>query len=76
MAKAWIHPEYHTDTTVQCICGNTMTVSAWVAGPVKVENCPKCHPTYTGKVETKVVRGRMEKFLEKQKRIDQLKTGK
>jgi len=73
MAKDGIHPRYHDDTQVQCICGNAMTVSSAVAWPIKIENCPSCHPTYTGKVETKVVRGRMEKFLEKQKRMEALK---
>lgn len=76
MAKAWIHPTYYDETKVQCICGNSMIVSAAVEWPIKVESCPSCHPTYTGKKESKVVKGRMEKFLEKQKRIDQLKADK
>jgi len=73
MAKTWIHPTYKDDVTVQCICWNSFTVAASVEGPIKVESCPKCHPTYTGKKETKVVKGRMEKFLEKQKRMDAMK---
>ncbi len=72
MPKANIHPTYHRGVQVQCICGNTHEINAAIAGPIKVESCPKCHPLYTGKKETKIVKGRMEKFLEKQKRIDAL----
>ena len=73
MAKKDLHPAYHEEVNVTCICGNTFTVSAAVAGPIKVESCPKCHPIYTGKKETRVVKGRIEKFLEKQKRMDAMK---
>lgn len=72
MAKAWIHPMYTDEVQVTCICGATFTVSAATKGPIKVETCPNCHPIYTGKKETKVIKWRMEKFLEKQKRIDSM----
>ncbi len=74
--KTWIHPGYNTGddaTKVVCICGHTFTVNSTVAWPIKLENCPNCHPTYTGKEQKIVVKGRMEKFLEKQKRIDAMK---
>lgn len=74
MAKTGIHPQYFDNVQVVCICGHTSTVSAAVAGPIKIENCPNCHPIYTGKKETKVVKGRMEKFLEKQKKIGALQS--
>ncbi len=71
--KKWIHPTYYDNVEVICICGNKFSVSwATVAWPIKVEACPACHPAYTGKKETKVVKGRLEKFLEKQKKIQQL----
>ncbi|MBP7847623.1 50S ribosomal protein L31 [Patescibacteria group bacterium] len=73
MAKKDIHPTYHQEVTVQCICGNSFKVNAAVEGPLKVETCPACHPIYTGKKETKVSKGRMEKFIEKQKKMDSLK---
>lgn len=72
MAKKDLHPVYHKDVQVTCICGNTFTVNAAVAWPLKVESCPKCHPTYTGKKETRVVKWRIEKFLEKEKKMKQL----
>ncbi len=72
--KKGIHPTYYENVEVICICGNHFNISwATVAGPIKVEACPACHPAYTGKKETKVVKGRLEKFLEKQKKIEQLK---
>ena len=72
MAK---QPVYHDDVKVVCISGHEFTVSATVPGPIKVESCPKCHEIYTGKKNEKVVKGRMEKYLEKQKRMDALKKG-
>lgn len=73
MAKKDLHPTYNQGVQVSCICGNTFTVNAAVKWPIKIESCPKCHPIYTGKKETRVVKGRIEKFLEKQKRMDALK---
>lgn len=74
MPKKEIHPVYHKDVQVQCICGNSFTVNAAVEGPMKVETCPSCHPIYTWKKETKISKGRMEKFMEKQKKMDALKS--
>lgn len=71
--KKDIHPAYHTGTKVVCICWVEHTVNAAIPGPIKVESCPKCHPTYTGKEQKVVVKWRMEKFLEKQKRMEAAK---
>lgn len=73
MPKDWIHPAYTDDVEVTCLCGASFTVNAAIKGPIKLETCPNCHPVYTGKKETKVIKGRMEKFLEKQKRMDSMK---
>jgi large subunit ribosomal protein L31 len=73
MAKDGIHPTYNREVEVACICGHNYKINAAVKGPIKIESCPNCHPLYTGKTETKVVKGRMEKFLEKQKRMDAIK---
>lgn len=67
--KKEIHPQYHTWTQVTCICGHSFQVNAAVPGPLKVEICPNCHPTYTGKEQKVVMKGRREKFMEKQKRM-------
>ena len=71
--KQKIHPEYKEGVEVDCICGNKFNINSTVEGPIKVESCPECHPTYTGKQETKVMKGRMEKFYERQKRVNQAK---
>lgn len=71
--KKWIHPNYNQDVQIVCICWNQFTVNAAVAWPVKVEICPACHPIYTWKVETKVVKWRMEKFLERKAKMTSLK---
>lgn len=71
--KKDIHPKYYKDVEVVCICGNKFTVSAAVQWPVKIESCPACHTIYTGKEKTIVAKGRMEKYLERQKKIDALK---
>lgn len=77
--KKDIHPKYYEEVIVNCLCGNSFTISATIPGPVKIESCPKCHTTYNKWVViNKVVKGRMEKFLEKQKKIEatQAKTQK
>jgi ribosomal protein L31 len=70
--KKDIHPKYYVDVAVECICGNKFTVNATVAGPIKVEQCQACHPLYNAwKIITKVSRGRLEEFKERQKRMDE-----
>jgi len=72
--KKGIHPQYHKDVAVQCICWAEFTVNATTAGPIKVETCYKCHPVFNkDRVVEKVVKGRLEKFMEKQKKIDSLR---
>ena len=69
--KKGIHSQYFNEVTVNCICGETFTIATTVPGPIKVETCYRCHPTYNkDKVIKKVIKGRMEKYLEKQKKID------
>jgi len=68
------HGAYYNDVEVKCICGATFTINATVPGPVKVETCHKCHPIYNkDKAVKQVIKGRMEKFLEKQKRMEAMK---
>ena len=72
MSKKDLHPTYNEGVKVICICGHEHEVNAAVVGPIRIESCPKCHPLYTGKKESKVIKGRMEKFLEKQKRMEKM----
>ncbi len=69
--KKWIHPKYFKNVKVTCICGNTFEVNATVEGPIKVEACRECNPFFNNnKVVTKVVKGMMERYNEKMKRIE------
>lgn len=68
--KKGIHASYHQAVEVNCICGANFTVNATVPGPIKVETCYQCHPAFNQNKEVKkVIKGRMEQFLEKQKRM-------
>ncbi len=72
--KKWIHGNYHQDVQVTCICGASFTVNTTVPGPIKVETCYQCHPVFNkDKVVKKVIKGRMEKFLEKEKKMAGMK---
>jgi len=71
------HWEYFDNVDVSCICGAKFTINTTVPWPIKVETCYQCHPTYNpDKVIKKVVKWRLEKFLEKQKRVDAAKNKK
>ena len=59
--KAKIHPEYHTDATVTCSCGNTFTTGS-TRKTLKVELCSKCHPFFTGEQKIVDTAGRVERF--------------
>lgn len=74
--KKKIHSKYNEWVEVKCICWASFNVNSTVEWPIKVESCPSCHPAYTWKIETKVIKWRMEKFLERQKRINSLKAKK
>ena len=68
--KKWIHAPYYKDVEVTCICGASFKINATVPGPIKVETCYQCHPAFNDNKEVKkVIKGRMEKFLEKQEAI-------
>lgn len=72
--KKNIHGVFNIGVAVECICGHKFTIDTTMQGPVKVEVCPNCHPVYNkNKVIKKVAKGRMEKFLEKQKRMESMK---
>jgi len=64
--KAKIHPEYHTDATVTCSCGNTFTTGS-TRKTLKVELCSKCHPFFTGEQKIVDTAGRVERFKRRYK---------
>lgn len=59
--KEKIHPQYFTDATVSCACGNTFTTGS-TKKSVKVEMCSKCHPFFTGERKMIDTAGRVERF--------------
>jgi len=72
--KKGIHWEYYQDVVVNCICWASFSINATIKWPIKVETCYQCHPAFNkDRVIKKVVKWRMEKFLEKQKKIDSMK---
>jgi len=75
MVKKEIQPKIYKDVEVVCICGATHVLgSATVPGPIKVESCKECHPSYNPdkKVEI-VVKGRRQKYLEKMEKMKAMK---
>ena len=69
--KKGIHSKYFKEVQVNCICGATFTVNTTVEGPIKVETCYQCHHVFNKeRIVKKTVKGMMEKYLEKQKRIE------
>ena len=65
---------YHTDVEVVDIDGNKFTINSTSPGPIKAEVSHMSHPAYNPdkKIERKA-KGHMEKFLEKQKRMESKK---
>ena len=69
--KKGIHAQYYKDVEVNCICGDNFKINTTVPGPIKVETCYQCHPVFNkDRVVKKPIKGMMEKYLEKQKRIE------
>ena len=59
--KAEIHPEFHTDAKVKCVCGTTFDIGS-TTKEIEVEICSACHPFYTGVDKIVDTAGRVEKF--------------
>jgi len=63
--KAAIHPQYFNNCAVTCACGNKFTTGSTVE-KIEVEVCSQCHPFFTGTQKFVDIKGRIEKFREKQ----------
>ncbi|HBP50870.1 MAG: Ribosomal protein L31 (Modular protein) [Candidatus Shapirobacteria bacterium GW2011_GWE1_38_10] len=63
--KPAIHPVYHDDCLVTCACGNKFTTGSTLE-KIEVEICSKCHPFFTGQQKFVDIKGRIDKFKEKQ----------
>ena len=62
--KAEIHPNYHIDAQVVCVCGNTFQTGSTLK-EIKIDICSECHPFFTGKQKLVDTEGRVEKFKKK-----------
>lgn len=59
--KAEIHPSYHTDASVTCLCGNTFKTGSTLP-ELKTEVCSQCHPFFTGTQRIIDTGGQVERF--------------
>ena len=63
--KATIHPKYFDNCQVTCACGNKFTTGSTLE-KIDVEVCNKCHPFFTGQHKFVDIKGRIDKFKERQ----------
>lgn len=66
--KANIHPNWYEDTTVTCACGNSFQMGSTMA-KIEVDICSNCHPFYTGQLKFVDTAGRVDAFMERQKKV-------
>lgn len=59
--KDKIHPKYHENAKITCLCGNAFTVGS-TKPELRVEVCSKCHPFYTGEQRIVDTMGRVGRF--------------
>jgi large subunit ribosomal protein L31 len=64
--KEKIHPQYFSDATVVCSCGNTFTTGS-TKKEMRVEICSQCHPFFTGEQRIVDTAGRVERFKRRYK---------
>ena len=63
--KTAIHPKFYENCQVTCACGNKFTTGSTFE-KIDVEVCSKCHPFFTGQLKFVDIKGRIDKFKEKQ----------
>ena len=59
--KEKIHPEYHKEAKVTCVCGNEFATGS-TKKEIRIDICNVCHPFFTGKQKIMDVEGRVERF--------------
>ncbi len=73
--KADIHPAYFENLKITCACGNII-IAGSTRKELRTELCSACHPFYTGKQKLIDTAGRVDKFLEKVKKMQAMKAKK
>lgn len=69
--KAEIHPKYQT-ITFTCACGASFVAGSTIEKDFHTEICSNCHPFYTGKQKLIDSSGRVDKFMAKMKKAQEL----
>lgn len=69
--KAEIHPKYQT-ITFTCACGASYVAGSTIEKDFRTEICSNCHPFYTGKQKLIDSSGRVDKFMAKMKKAQEL----
>lgn len=62
--KSDLHPNFNSETEVNCVCGSTFKTGSTVQS-LNVEICSQCHPFFTGKQKLIDAEGRVERFRKK-----------
>lgn len=62
--KEVIHPQWHEDAKVFCVCGHTFSTGSTLT-EIHTEICSQCHPFFTGKEKLIDIEGLVEKFEKK-----------
>lgn len=71
--KAEIHPTWYEDATVTCLsCGKTWKTGA-TSPTLTTEICSNCHPFYTGEQRIVDTEGRVDSFMRRLQRRDDMK---
>lgn len=70
--KSDIHPIYYENLKITCACGNII-IAGSTKKDLRTELCSACHPFYTGKQKLVDTAGRVDKFLEKVKKMEAMK---
>lgn len=60
--KADIHPNWHPEAKVSCVCGNSFTTGS-IVPEIRVDICSACHPFYTGTQKLVDTQGQVDKFI-------------
>ena len=71
--KKDIHPQYYENAQIKCACGNVITTGS-TKEKIEVEICSKCHPFFAGGEKLVDIAGRVEKFKERAKKSQQIKS--
>lgn len=66
-----IHPEYHTEATVVCSCGNTFTVGS-TKESLRTDVCSVCHPFFTGEQRIVDTAGQVDRFIRRLERREEV----